>query len=277
MNERNDKGPPAQRLAAAFQLALSALAFGVPILYVMGRVYAEGYWSGLHLPPSMMEHGVEDYLYLGFVGLFNASARLFALLGLGTLRYILAAAGVLIVLATYVVALDKWFVPTIKRLSRSIDAKLTHWEGDRRGWWATISKLVMALWFAAAAICLFLFVAFFVAVLPVLAMHKAGTSQAEQVRKRLSAAGTDPSKDRATPVLRYRDDTGAFRTALLVECSAQWCFVFERGAFSAVPSQAVARIDHCPGRLDLRSGYPVCAMRPQPKATSLIPSNKLAH
>lgn len=273
MNERNDKGPPAQRLAAAFQLALSTLAFGVPILYVMGRVYAEGYWSGLHLPPSMMEHGVEDYLYLGFVGLFNAGARLFAVLGLGALRYILAAAGVLIVLATYVVALDKWFVPTIKRLSRNIDTKLTHWEGDRRGWWATISKLAMALWFGAAAICLFLLVAFFVAVLPVLLMHNAGTTQADQVRKRLSAAGTDPNKDRAIPVLRYRDDTGALKAALLVECSAQWCFVFESGAFSAVPSQGVARIDHCRWGLDLRSGSPACAVDPR-KAS--LPSSKRA-
>ena len=61
------------------------LALGVPILYMLGRVYKEAYWGKIQLPSSLMNYGIEDYLYFGFVAIVNGLFRLISHLPLGVL------------------------------------------------------------------------------------------------------------------------------------------------------------------------------------------------
>lgn len=257
MSEQRDNAAVAPRLAAALQVVLGAIAFGVPILYAMGRVYIEGYWSGLQLPASLARYGVEDYLYLGFIGILNSGARLFASLGFGAVRYVVVAVCVLALLAFYAVALDKLVAPTLQRLVANFDAKIVSWEKGRRDWWTSVARMAMTFWFVALILTMFLFVLFFVAVLPVAFMHKAGGGQAAQVRKTMMEGLSSPVKSRALSILYYQD-ADVRRASLLLECSEQWCVVYEGGVFNAVRTDDVIRIEHCRRRLEIKNGTPSC-------------------
>lgn len=58
--------PTSTRIATALELLAKLAIFGGPVFYLLGRIFAESYWSALGVPPSLMASRAEDYIYFGF-------------------------------------------------------------------------------------------------------------------------------------------------------------------------------------------------------------------
>jgi len=254
MTEAQDRSVTAKALTNALQLALSVFAIGLPALYAMGRVYQEGYWNSIQLPP-LMGYALEDYVYTGFVAIFNAAGRA---VGGGTLGYLVIAGLVLTFFACYIVVLDKWLIPTVKRRLRSIGERSNVSE-KKPAWLVDLTRLIGIAWTTLTTVSFLFFVLFLCIALPLVGMHKAGKSQAERDKKQLVQHGGRPLKYGTEPVLHYKDDSGVMRASLMLQCSQQWCVIFDNGFFSAVRLDDVIRIDHCPRQAQLKGIVEVCA------------------
>lgn len=254
-----DRAGVVQRISAVLPLALGVIAFGVPVLYTLGRVYTESYWDELQLPSSVVSYGVEDYVYLGFVAIFNAVARSFSSAGNGTLRYLLVVTAAVVAIALYWVALDKWAAPTLKRQAQRVRAWLSTTKIPNRHWLVDTAKVASGLWLLGSVFVIAFAIAFFFVALPLAGVYQAGKLQAKRDQSKLLAVGEVPTKYGARPVLHYRDGFGVGKASLLLQCTDQWCVAYEGGFFAAIKADAVERIDHCPKYVQLQNGVAACA------------------
>lgn len=53
------------------ELLVKLTLLGAPVLYVLGRTYAVGYWDALEIVPGTMRGSAEDHIYFGFVALLG--------------------------------------------------------------------------------------------------------------------------------------------------------------------------------------------------------------
>lgn len=254
MTESSERASPAKVLANLFQFALAVFAIGVPTLYAMGRVYLEAYWGALQLP-QLDALALEDYVYLGFVASFNSAGRA---MDVGTFGYLLIAGVVLTAFACYIVVLDKWLIPTIRKRLRDIGERVNISLEGKRVWIADLSRLVGVIWATLSTLAVLFFIAFIGIALPLVWMHRAGEQQASFDRKRLTEFGR-PQMFTAEPILHYKDGEGRRRASLMLSCSEQWCVIFEDRLFAAVKTDAVERIDHCTHRVRLKNGAEICS------------------
>jgi hypothetical protein len=228
------------RLGRALELIVKIAAIVVPVLYVLGRLYSDAYWEALSLPPSLVQRGFEDYLYLGFLSLLLALARTVGASPYGAMAY--AALFALAVALFVVVALfvSQWLGPKIRAEGAIFDQWLQDLKASPRGEVFRHLHRGAAIWSGLTSLMLIVLAAVLMLFLPVLFAINSGKveAQREYTRQR------QPVAKGRLPMLAHYAQGDAQLIAPLVECSDTWCVVYREGAFIAVRRDAVDWVDH---------------------------------
>lgn len=230
-DSRNPSAPLlALRYASLAELVAKITLLGAPALYVLGRVYADSYWTALSIPPSVMRQSGEDYIFLGFIALVSglisvlprADSVAVWLAPLLSLALLLAlAVGVWLLRRAH-----DWLVSKIRGLA----APIRHHLSSRREQieaLSTASKIVDGLANLAMA---FLIVSILL-ITPIVMTHAAGKREAEALVERLRDA---PSK--GIEVSLRSNETWRGHA---IECGPRYCVVYSGGAFSVAPESDV--------------------------------------
>ncbi|KAF1708653.1 hypothetical protein [Pseudoxanthomonas sacheonensis] len=243
-------------LTTALSYVVPVFAIGIPVLYVLGRVYKEAYWAKLQIPYSLLDYPVEGYLYSGFVAITNGLFRLVNWLPLGPLgAWLLTTLGLALILAL-VVSLRRWLGTGLTRFVHSMEKKLRSWKANEDKWHVQIGRplLIIGQWINGAFLT-FLLAILLLAVF-VAAANSAGQYAAEQTVKYVrQSSSITVGNARAIAHLRGEPST---QSGILLECSSAWCVISRRGEFVAVRAEDVLLVDHCPATQILPNGAVVC-------------------
>jgi len=220
------KPPLTVRYAPLIELVAKITLLGAPALYVLGRIYAESYWTALKIPPSAMRQSGEDYIYFGFMALI--SGLISVLPRADSLAVWLApflSLALLLVLAASVWVLRLggcWFTSVIQRYAAPIREYLSK-RREQIEALSTASRIFDGL----ANLVMAFLIASILLITPIVMAHAAGKRAAELVAERMSE---DPSK-RIEVALRSTETWRGYA----VECGTRYCVVYSDGAFSVAP------------------------------------------
>lgn len=236
-HERGDS-----RTTRLFAVLIRITAVAVPVLYVMGRIYADGYWYSLGLSSSLLSFDVDDYLYLGFVAVVIGSSALLDITGHGTGWYALVGGVALSIFTTLVAAIDHWVTTSVRRRLKVIDERTARWRERHGGWMSIIVYPAVAIGIGFYSLFIVFFTVLIAVVLILVLLQKAGTISATHDSERYAAYAA--GKVTETPIgrVRYQRHGESVRHALLLECSDQWCVVYEAGAFVAIQKSDISAI-----------------------------------
>jgi hypothetical protein len=244
-----------EAISRSVELIVRALAIGVPVLYVLGRVFKEGYWEHIGLSMTLMSYTLQDYLYWGFAAIFNGLIWVFRKMPFGPLGSLVLTLFLVSLAAAFVVVLRRAVVPRIRHWVLAGEAKLQAWRKDDQS--IGMQFLRPFVWLGSRVfnwMFYFLLIIFVIAA-SVLAAYKAGQFAAERDRKRLVSSGEVITPD-ARALVHTEIEEG--EASVLLECGPQWCVVIRRGDFVAIRQEHVQRIDHCPHVAMLENGAVVC-------------------
>ena len=243
-------------LTAALSYVVPVFAIGIPVLYVLGRVYKEAYWAKLQIPYTLMDYPVEDYLYWGFVAIANGLFRLLNQLPLGPLgTWLLTILGLALMLAL-IVSLRRWLGAGLTRFVHSMEMKLRAWKANEDKWHVQFGRplLMIGQWINGAFLTFLL--AILVLAVSIEGAKSAGQYAAEQTIKYVRHSSSITVGDaRAIAHLKGEPST---QSGVLLECTSTWCVISRRTEFVAVRVEDVARVDHCPATQTLPNGAVVC-------------------
>lgn len=242
-------------IGRSVELIVRALAIGVPVLYVLGRVFKEGYWGHIGLPVTLMSYSLQDYLYWGFAAIFNGLIWVFRQMPFGPLGSLVLTLVLVALAAAFVVVLRRAVVPRIRHRVLAAEAKLQAWRKDDQSIGMQFLRPFVWLGSRVFNLMFYFLLIIFVIAGSVLAAYKAGQFAAERDRKRLVGSG-----DAKTPDARalVHTEVKEGEASVLLECGPQWCVVIKRGDFMAIRQEHVQRIEHCPDITTLRSGAVAC-------------------
>lgn len=263
MTEEVGARPIREVVAHIVEILVRVLAVGVPVLYVLGRAFREGYWTELGFTPALMSYTVQDYLYWGFASLLRGLMWLYKLLPfgpLGTLFFALLAIAALSALA----ALGQiYLLPKLRQPAQSSVRWLRRSTGNQRGFGALFARplFLLSQW-VSSSLFYFLLTILGVAGSVSLAVY-AGKQSATRDRAYLTAVPIVGSLD-ARPVVRLRSKDEDKVRSLLLECGPQWCVMLRGRDFVAVRQEDVLQIDHCQDSTSPGSTAADCQVRIKP-------------
>jgi hypothetical protein len=247
MNQTTTAQPQIARLTGLLDFALKLAAVLVPVLYAMGRIYSEAYWSALGLPSSLMTYSVQDYLYFGFVSMFLWFARNIGIHPYGAIGYaLLAALGIAVFALAVRFAL--WLISkTAPSWQTWLQERVHDRLPPRHGWVIGQFKSLASIAAIAALRLLFFIWVGFAAFVPIVFAVKAGQTQASADRLKDVAEPQSKAKTTSTAYAHYvLDDLP--HSAPLLECSVDWCVVNDHGVVVALPKSTVVRVDQLANR-----------------------------
>lgn len=236
-HERGDN-----RAARLFAVLIRITAVAVPVLYVMGRVYAEGYWSSQGLSSSLLSFDVDDYLYLGFVAVVIGSTAMLDITGHSTGLYVLVGGVALTILTTLVAAVDHWVTTSVRGRLKVIDERTARWRGMHGGWLSRIGYPAAAIGIGFYSLFIVFFTLLLVVLLLLVLFQKAGAASATHDSERYAAYAAGKITGTSIGRVRYHQSNGQVRHGLLLQCSDQWCFVYEAGTFAAISKSDISAI-----------------------------------
>jgi hypothetical protein len=266
--------PPQRSLGtaalSAIEIFLKVFAIGVPVLYLLGRVYVEGYWGDIDLSASLMKYSAEDYVYFGFaVGLNRIFAGINGIPG-GALGGLAVVAAVLAVVTTIIVVVRRWAIPLLKARIILAEQRMRTWRENEPGLILQLARPFAAMAQASYTLLFYFFLTIFVAALPIVVAVEAGKGAARKDREKLSGMLLDkPSGPGA--FLHLRNESGSTQVHVLLACSPEWCVVLDRGDFVAVPSTDVRRIDHRRQSLGTGRCIPAACVQPTMDHAAIAP------
>jgi hypothetical protein len=216
-------------------------AIGVPLLYMVGRAYSQGYWDSLGLPESLMGYAIEDYLYFGALAPLHFIAELFGQSVNSRFLWIILGSLAFTLLALAITLVERWF----SRLSSRASDLAKKWKLSKR-----IRKLEptlphIATFLAGSFVGIVSLLLVGLLILPIALASQSGRAQADRQTNRLAEfeynfKGSIPS----FPMGHYMAPDGAPRAGIVSDCSDTWCVVFAKGSYSAIPTSAISQIDH---------------------------------
>lgn len=235
-----------RQTGAWIDILVKALAVFVPILYALGCAYAHGYYQALGLSSSLMGFAFEHYLYIGYVGISNSIATV---VGFASLPVLI---GVVIVVA--LALLTRYLGSWLSRLNwkapplvSALDKALQHFfHADHLPRLRKVLSLPMTLVGAMGIGWLFFIALLLFLVIPVAAMQSYGGHEGEAEWENYRKAWQSNANSKLG-LITYKGDAGNEHSALLVECSVEWCAVFRDGKFSAIRTSTIleiSRADH---------------------------------
>ena len=231
-------------------------AIGVPVLYVLGRIYKETYWDTLQIPYSLMDYPIEDYLYWGFVAISNELFRLVNRMPLGPLGTWLLTILALALSLALMVSLRRWLGSVLLSFDRWLRPQVTEWKNNKDKWHVQVALplLVIGQWINGIFLSALLVV--LVLALSIAGASAAGRHAADEARKRIRHSYNVTMGD-ARPIAHLKGEPSTQSGALL-ECAASWCVLSRRGEFVAVRVDDISRVDHCPATRVLGNGAIAC-------------------
>jgi hypothetical protein len=247
---------PALDSHQALEFAARVLVIAVPILYLFGRVYLEGYWSqlGLQGPTDL---ALADYLFWGFFALLSGIIDALGMTCTSRLLWVLISGLGLMLFTASVLLLGHWLGQATRSALARVDTRLVDWRQRQGLGWRIAQPVAMVgsgfYGLVGACLLLLLLVVFLIA----------GAQHAGQVRGREVLANYQAgvfSGKAHPPVMRFRDSDGTVRPALGLTCSSTWCYVYDRNHFVAVPVGSVLQIDS--GVVAARKAVPPPAASP---------------
>lgn len=218
------------------------LAIGVPMLYVLGRAYTQGYWHAIGLPESLMEYTIEDYLYFGFLAPFTWVASYFDETFGSRIAWAVAGCFGAATIVAILSFADRWFSKALFPRARVL---ANRWQlaKHRKRVQFIFSHIAMAL--ALALVILVSTIVFALFVLVFALTYRAGSSQANTQSTKFanfeySLGGEAPS----FAIAHYVDRDGRPRAGIVADCSSRWCVLYVKGTYTALPADSINRIGH---------------------------------
>lgn len=234
----SNPAPQGARYSGVLELLTKAALLGGPLFYVLGRVYAEGYWSALGVSSSVMGVEAEDYIYFGFIVIANGLALVIPRADNTAIWMAPLASVVLLIALGFSVWLfgrvRAWLARKLRRHARRLRAFLLRKKSAVEAL-GTAGSILSA---ACAAILAFLLVSGAL-LFPIVIANSIGKWRAGKVSQELEA-GTNEY----VQVLVDGEAMGQ-----LVECTDRYCVIFAHGQFTPVPLEAVRwphHGDHAP-------------------------------
>lgn len=216
---------PTWNRGGILELLSSLVLLGGPIFYVLGRVYLEGYWTALKVPPSLMAVDAEDYVYFGLAFVVNSLIMLIPRTGNAALW----AAPLVSIFSLAALGLCVWI---FGRIRTRIRPKLRKSLARLRIFCANKKSAVEALAASASivnAVCsamLAFLLASLAILLPLVLAATVGRFRAERVRMEVT-----------TSISTYPQvvvDGAAAASGRLLECTEKYCVVYANGKFTPV-------------------------------------------
>lgn len=216
--------------AAAATKVIPVLAVGVPVLYVIGRVYRDAYWYQLGLPSGVLIFSFEDYVYGGFVAIANGMFSLVSALPFGPLGAWLGSLFILALVLAFLVSLRRWLGAGLLRLAYLLEKKIKSWRAKEDKWHVQfgVPFLILGQWLNGVFLALLLPV--LIIALVVSGVLKAGKSQAQ---RDIDASFGKVSPETSRPTMRFKDGEVEI-TGLVVQCAIDWCVVTVNGDLYSV-------------------------------------------
>lgn len=239
--------PKNDKAARLLELFIRIVAIGVPVLYVIGRVYAEGYWSALGLSSGLASYDVDDYLYLGFFALVNASAIALGVPGDHTFLVVIVGGLMLSFATILVITIEHWMTVFFSSHLKKADERSAEWRRKHQGAIRKFGHPAVIIGAGFYALVYIVGMSLFAAFLAVLVVHNVGIGSGRREIQRFAKLEDSPGgvREHASTV-HYVDRELTRREGLLLDCSADWCFVFQGGKFVAIPSGTVVGIGSRP-------------------------------
>lgn len=220
-------------------------AIGVPVLYVLGRGYADGYWRTLGLSSSLMDGGVDVYLYLGFVAVITSTANLIGLTGSNTMVYMLGGGITLAAVASLLAAIDQWAASSFRQRLKVVEKRTANWRAKHHGWLKAVGYPAAVIGAGFYALFFLVLTLLLVILFTMVLVEKSGAKAATSQLKRYSEYAKQPRGKPPIANIRYVLD-GQLRRGLLLDCSSRWCVAYEADGFVAVPAGEVKSISAVP-------------------------------
>lgn len=210
------------------ELLTKVVLLGAPILYVLGRVHAEGYWTALGVAPSVMAVDAEDYIYLGFMVI---ASGLVMLMPRADTSFVWMAPLISLALIAALAAC-LWALGRIRRWLgnrlRQIGRQWRPFFAQRKPAFEAVETSASILNAASSLLLAFLLLAAAL-LFPIVLANSVGKWHAGKLRESLVAgAKTLP------PV-----EVEGGRSGKLLECTPTFCVIFEEMAFVPVPLTVV--------------------------------------
>ncbi|MDR7067484.1 hypothetical protein J2X02_000301 [Pseudoxanthomonas japonensis] len=239
----------------AITYVLPVFGLAVPLLYFVGRVRTEVYWTQMQVPTGIMTYGFEDYVYTGFVAIAIAVVEIFSWAPLGPLGAWLIAVLLSALLIALSVGARRWFGHWLKNKALQLEAAISTWRKDKSHW--KIQFAVPFFWVFERLCNLFLMI-----LLPLLLVisvivwaDRSGKRIADDDLKSLRSGKVSGGDARA---LMHVDMEGDALVGVAVGCAGDWCAMTKEGDVVVVPKTSIVRIDHCPKTIKLASGGSGC-------------------
>lgn len=238
-----ETAPPLGRWTnGALEQLIKVVVIGAPVLYTLGRVYASSYWRELHLPSSLMDYSTEDYLYMGFISIVNGIARAIGLEPYTTMAHAIVFTLLVALLATAAHYIDRWISRGMRARIVAFQQRVEEAKKSKHGSLIHAAQFAAAVWSGLTIVVFVLFCSFVLLVIPIALVDGAGKQQAIIERNEQAQRPARTGAYVRPPILTQYVSDGVPLKAQLVECSEQWCVIFDQGDFAAIPSEAVHRI-----------------------------------
>lgn len=242
-------------LSTLLSLVLPVLAIGVPVLYVLGRVYKESYWLALGVPYSILGYTVEEYVYWGFVAIANGLIRSIASLPFGpfwtwavTVVVLFLLLFLTFTLRSVIKRLLIWIVAASEKAASALRNSDENWRKQ-----FAFPLLTVGQWINSA------YLTFLVSILAlslaILGVNEAGKKQAE---KSIEWMRTRAAMPQASSAVAYLNDQSVVQSGAVLECSVEWCVIVRKGRFIAVHTADIERIDGCEASAGARTSDMKC-------------------
>lgn len=220
------------------------VAILVPTMYLLGRVYCETYWDALGLSESLIQYSFEDRIYWGFYVFFSLAVDILGWMPGGPIGAVFLTTIVIAFLAVAFFFFNKILVPEIKlKVENSVKMARAWRLGDKGAWIAAVRPFAGFLIFVQNLLLYFFLMVVILAV-PILISVQAGRDSASRIAKRLEISAPLDGALRM-PLIKLKDPIRDSNSAILVQCSSEWCAIWVRERFMAVRKESINSVEAC--------------------------------
>ena len=211
------------------------VAISVPVLYVVGRSYIEGYWLALNLDVDLMHYEFNEYLYFGFFCFLAGINKLFV--GNALLHTTFFLGAVFSIIGIYLLTghLMSW----AERLAERKRALLISFATRHRWLWLIrYGRPLFAIAIASNVVLSLVLAAALLGAVPVQVARALGKDIGNSTRQRVQHWRQSPP---TWPPVRLKSGESISDLRLL-QCSTDWCVVANPKGVIVIPKDDVAMV-----------------------------------
>lgn len=212
----------------------------VPLLYFVGRIRSEAYWSKMQVPPGVMTYSFEDYVYTGFAVVPTAVVEAFSWWGMGPLGAWLTAVFVSALLIGLTVAIRRLVGRKLQERALALEHKLRSWGESRPTW---LLEFAVPFFKTFEYLCN-AFLAILFPLLVVISVIVWADRSGKRVAERDLGEARSLSKGKVLPLIHFSLD-GKELAGIAVGCAGDWCAVRRSEKTVVIAKTTVSKMDQC--------------------------------